>query len=94
MKEKAMENENLWGALWKEELVSIELKAALVLEEEKKEVEIKVIELEVKMSKSILEVVVRGMEEFKASSKIKDLNIAFDQKAFIKGLELCEDRVA
>ncbi|EHA8589390.1 hypothetical protein COCNU_scaffold009588G000010 [Cocos nucifera] len=54
--EKAMKNESLRRALWKEELISIGIKAALALEEEKKEVEIKVVELKVRMSKSILEV--------------------------------------
>ncbi|EHA8588720.1 hypothetical protein COCNU_scaffold006459G000030 [Cocos nucifera] len=34
------------------------------------------------------------MEEFKASSEMKDLNIALGQKAFIKGFELYEGRVA
>ncbi|EHA8589299.1 hypothetical protein COCNU_scaffold008928G000010 [Cocos nucifera] len=33
------------------------------------------------------------MEEFKASTKMKDLNIAFGQEAFIKGFELYEGRV-
>ncbi|EHA8587749.1 hypothetical protein COCNU_scaffold003121G000010 [Cocos nucifera] len=93
--EKATKNENLRGVLRKEELISIRLKAAFALEEEKKkEVEIKVIELEVKMSKSISEVAARAMEEFKASFKMKDLNIAFSQKAFIKGFELYEGNVA
>ncbi|EHA8586813.1 hypothetical protein COCNU_scaffold000979G000030 [Cocos nucifera] len=34
------------------------------------------------------------MEEFKVSSEMKDLNIAFSQEAFIEGFELCEGRVA
>ncbi|EHA8587458.1 hypothetical protein COCNU_scaffold002266G000010 [Cocos nucifera] len=34
------------------------------------------------------------MEEFKASSKMKDLNITFGQKALIKGFKLYEGRVA
>ena len=73
-----MENKILWRALRKEELISTRLKAALALEEkEKKEVKIKIAELEVRMSKSISEVTARAMEEFKASSKMKDLNIAF-----------------
>ncbi|EHA8586437.1 hypothetical protein COCNU_scaffold000378G000010 [Cocos nucifera] len=78
MEEKATENENLRKALWKEELISIGLKATLALEEEKKkEVEIKVTELEVKMSNSISEAAARAVEEFKASFEMKDLNIAF-----------------
>ncbi|EHA8591126.1 hypothetical protein COCNU_scaffold033979G000010 [Cocos nucifera] len=62
-------------------------------EEKKKEVEIKVAELEVRMLKSISKVATRAIEEFKASFEMKDLNIAFGQKMFIKGFELCEDRV-
>ena len=59
--------------LRKEELVSAGLKTALALEEEKKkEAKIKIAELKVKMSKSILEVAARAMEEFRASSKMKD----------------------
>ena len=42
------------------------------------------------MSKSISEVVAQAMEEFKTSSEMKDLNIAFSQKAFIKDFELYE----
>ncbi|EHA8588767.1 hypothetical protein COCNU_scaffold006570G000010 [Cocos nucifera] len=91
---KVAKNENIWRVLQKEELVSIGIKTALALEEEKKEAKIKVDELEVKMSKSILMAAARAMEEFKASSKIKDLNIAFSQKAFIKGFELYESRMA
>ena len=52
-----VENKNLQGALRKKELISVGLKAALTLEEEKKkEAKIKVIELKVKISKSISEV--------------------------------------
>ncbi|EHA8589317.1 hypothetical protein COCNU_scaffold009135G000010 [Cocos nucifera] len=92
--EKTVENESLRRALRKEKLISTELKATLALEEEKKkEAEIKIVELEVRMSKSISKATVRAMEEFMASSKM-DLNIAFDQKAFIKDFELYEGRVA
>ncbi|EHA8586564.1 hypothetical protein COCNU_scaffold000528G000020 [Cocos nucifera] len=76
--EKAAENEDLQGALRREELISTGLKAALILEEEKKEeAKIRVAKLEAQMSKSTLEVAARAMEEFKASSEMKDLNIAF-----------------
>ncbi|EHA8590675.1 hypothetical protein COCNU_scaffold022151G000010 [Cocos nucifera] len=54
--EKMAENENLRRALQKEELISTGLNAALALEEEKKkEADIKVTELKVKMSRSISE---------------------------------------
>ncbi|EHA8587413.1 hypothetical protein COCNU_scaffold002139G000010 [Cocos nucifera] len=76
--EKAVENESLQGALQNEELISIGLKATLILEEEKKkEAEIKVVELDVRTSKLILEVAAQAMEEFKISFEMKDLNIAF-----------------
>ncbi|EHA8587438.1 hypothetical protein COCNU_scaffold002235G000020 [Cocos nucifera] len=70
---------SLQGAL-KKEFVSIELKAALALEEErKKEAEIKVTELEARMAKSISEVMIQAVEEFKASSEMRNLNVEFGQ---------------
>ncbi|KAG1358602.1 hypothetical protein COCNU_08G000480 [Cocos nucifera] len=78
MGEKVVENENLQGVLQKEELILIELKAVLSLEEEKKEAEIKVAELEIRISKSILEVAARAVKELKASFEMKDLNITFN----------------
>ncbi|EHA8588519.1 hypothetical protein COCNU_scaffold005620G000010 [Cocos nucifera] len=77
MEEKMVENENPWRVLQKEELILAKLKTALALKEEKKEAEIKVTELKVKISKSISKATARTMEEFKASSEMKDLNIAF-----------------
>ncbi|KAG1358568.1 hypothetical protein COCNU_08G000140 [Cocos nucifera] len=69
-------------------------KAAIMkVEEKKKEAEIKVIKLEVRMLKSISEAAARAIKKLKASSEMKDLNITFDQKAFIKGIELCEGRM-
>ncbi|EHA8588084.1 hypothetical protein COCNU_scaffold004067G000020 [Cocos nucifera] len=95
MEEKAVENEDLQGVIWREEFISTRLKATLILEEEeKKKAKIRVIELEAQMSKYTLDTAAQAMEEFKASSEIKDLNIAFDQESFIKGFELCEGRVA
>ena len=34
------------------------------------------------------------MEEFKASSKMEDLQVQFGQDAFIKGFKLCQKKVA
>ncbi|EHA8586850.1 hypothetical protein COCNU_scaffold001055G000010 [Cocos nucifera] len=91
----AVKNESLCSALRKGEFISAGLKIVLALEEEeKKEAKVKVAELEAQISKSILEAVARAMEEFKTSFEIKDLNIAFNQKAFIKGFELYEGRIA
>ncbi|KAG1361341.1 hypothetical protein COCNU_09G008040 [Cocos nucifera] len=87
--------ESLQRALRKEELVSTGFKAALALEEEKKkEDKIKIVELEVRMSKSILEMATRVVEEFKASFEMKDLNIIFGQNVFIKDFKLYKGRVA
>ncbi|EHA8587067.1 hypothetical protein COCNU_scaffold001368G000010 [Cocos nucifera] len=92
--EKMMENESLHSALQKE-FVSIRLKTALPLEEERRqEAEGRVAGLEAQMLKSISETVARAMEDFKASPKMKDLNIAFGQQAFIKDFELYKGRVA
>ena len=34
------------------------------------------------------------MEEFKASSEMEDLKVQFGQDAFIKGFELCQEKMA
>ncbi|KAG1363918.1 hypothetical protein COCNU_11G007450 [Cocos nucifera] len=89
VEEKTAKNESLRSTLQKEEFVSIGLKTALTLEEEKKkEAKLKVVELEVQLAKSVSEVAAQAIEEFKTSFEMKDLNIAFSQKAFIKGFEL------
>ncbi|EHA8589083.1 hypothetical protein COCNU_scaffold007932G000020 [Cocos nucifera] len=78
MKEKVVEVMSLQGTLQKEELDSIELKATLALEEEKrKEAKGRAAELEAHEAKSASKVVAWAMEEFKASPKMKDLNITF-----------------
>ena len=33
------------------------------------------------------------VEEFKASAEMRDLNVKFGQEAFIKGFELCQEKV-
>ncbi|EHA8588573.1 hypothetical protein COCNU_scaffold005839G000010 [Cocos nucifera] len=93
--DKTTKIRSLQGTLRKEEFISARLKAALALEEErKKEAKIKVIELEAQMAKSFLKMMIQAMEEFKASSKMRNLNVEFGQQAFIKGFELCEGQVA
>ncbi|EHA8588520.1 hypothetical protein COCNU_scaffold005638G000010 [Cocos nucifera] len=73
------------GALHKEEFISTKLKATLTLEEERrKEVKNRVIQLETQMAKSISEVMTRAVEVFKTSLEIRNLNVEFGQKAFIK----------
>ena len=34
-----------------------------------------------------------AVEEFKASAEMRDLNVQFGQEAFIKGFELCQEKV-
>ena len=36
---------------------------------------------------------VLAVEEFKASTEMRDLNVQFGREAFIKGFELCQERV-
>ena len=36
---------------------------------------------------------VLAVEEFKASAEMRDLNVKFGQEAFIKGFELCQEKV-
>ncbi|KAG1360643.1 hypothetical protein COCNU_09G001060 [Cocos nucifera] len=92
--EKVQEDLRAEGVLRKE-FVSVELKAALALEEKrKKEAEIKVAKFEARMAKSILEVMIQTVKEFKASFKIRNLNVEFEQQTFIEGFKLCEGRVA
>ena len=35
-----------------------------------------------------------AVEEFKTSTEMRDLNVRFGQEAFIKGFELCQEKVA
>ncbi|EHA8587693.1 hypothetical protein COCNU_scaffold002989G000010 [Cocos nucifera] len=76
--EKPTEIGSLQGILHKEEFVSVRLKAALTLEEERKtEAENKVTELEARMAKLISEAMARAMEEFKTFFEIRNLNVKF-----------------
>ncbi|EHA8588032.1 hypothetical protein COCNU_scaffold003949G000010 [Cocos nucifera] len=93
--EKATNIESFQGVLRKEEFISVGVKATLALEvERKKEVENKVAELEARMAKLVLEVMTQAVEEFTASFETRNLNVEFDQEAFIKDFELCKCRVA
>ena len=81
--------------LRKEEFTSIGLKATLALEKERrKKAKVKVVELKDQTSRQILEAKIQAVKEFKVSSEMMDLNIAFSQEAFQKGYELWKDRVA
>ncbi|EHA8588285.1 hypothetical protein COCNU_scaffold004624G000010 [Cocos nucifera] len=95
MKEKVVKVEDLWKNLRKGELTSVDLQATLALEEERrKKAEARVGKLKDQASKQILKAKIQAVEQFKISSEIRDLNVAFGQEAFQKGYELCEDRVA
>ena len=48
-------------------------------EERRKKAEVKVGKLKDQASKQILEVKIQGVEEFKVSSKMRDMNVAFGQ---------------
>ena len=63
-------------------------------EERRKKSKNRIAKLETQMAKSISEAMTQAMEEFKASFKMRNLNIKFGQEAFIKDFELYEGRVA
>ncbi|EHA8587210.1 hypothetical protein COCNU_scaffold001580G000010 [Cocos nucifera] len=91
-KDKSTKIEVLQEALHKEKETSVELKATLNLkEEQRKKVEAKTIELKEQILRQVSEALVRAIEEFKVSSKMKDLNVKFGQEAFNKGYELYEE---
>ena len=95
MEEKTVEVGLLQEALWKGELILAWSQAALALEEERrKKAEVRIAKLKDETSRQILEAKVQVVEEFKISSEMMDLNIAFSEEAFQKGYEFCEDQVA
>ncbi|EHA8586990.1 hypothetical protein COCNU_scaffold001259G000090 [Cocos nucifera] len=92
VKKKAAKVEGLQEVLRKKELTSVGLKAALALEEERrKKAEAKIAELKDQTSRQISEAMIQMVEEFKVFYEMRDLNVAFSQKAFQKGFELCKD---
>ena len=106
LKEKIAEVLSLQEALEKERQTSSDLRTTL--EEERKNAEAEVSELNVQVFELkaqvfelkawipslISEAGARAVEEFKASSEMEDLKVQFDQDAFIKGFELCQEEVA
>ncbi|XP_073117994.1 uncharacterized protein [Elaeis guineensis] len=103
LEEKTAEALSLQEALEKEGQTSSDLRTALEEERKKAEAEISELkaqasELKVRVSKLkaripslISEAGARAVEEFKASSEMEDLKVQFDQDAFIKGFELCQE---
>ncbi|EHA8588729.1 hypothetical protein COCNU_scaffold006509G000010 [Cocos nucifera] len=95
IKEKAAEVGRLQDGLKKEKHTSVGLKAALALEEERrKKIEAKITELKEQVSRQILEAKAQAVEVFKVCSEMRDLNVKFNQEAFIKRFEFCKDRIA
>ena len=84
LKEKAVEVANLQEALEKEKQAS---------EEMVRKAEAEVANLTEQILVLISEARVLTVEEFKASAEMRDLNVKFGQEAFIKGFELCQEKV-
>ena len=91
LKEKIVEVASLQKALQKEGQTSADLRATL--KEERKKAEAEVSELKVQIPTLISKAMVRAVEEFKTSSEMRDLKVEFGQAAFIKGFELCQEKV-
>ena len=85
LKKKAAEVANLEEALEKEKQT---------LEEMVRKAEAEVTNLMEQISVLISEAMGLVVEEFKASTEMRDLNVRFGQEAFIKGFELCQEKVA
>ena len=64
------------------------------MEETTRKVEAEVANLIEQTPVLVSEARVLAVEEFKASIGMRDLNVQFGQEAFIKGFELCQERVA
>ncbi|XP_073113514.1 uncharacterized protein [Elaeis guineensis] len=106
LEEKIIKVLSLREVLEKEGHTSSDLRTALEEERGKAEAEIsrlraQVFKLKVQVFKLkawipslTSEAGARAVEEFKASSEMKDLKVQFGQDAFIKGFELCQEKVA
>ena len=92
LKEKAAEVVALQEALEKEKQAREEEKQTL--EETVRTVEAGVANLTEQISVLVSEARGLAVEEFKASAEMRDLNVWFGQEAFIKGFELCQEKVA
>ena len=64
------------------------------LEETVRKVEAEVANLAEQIPVLVSEARVLAVEEFKTSAEMRDLNVQFGQEAFIKGFELCQEKVA
>ena len=64
------------------------------MEESARKAKVEVANLSEQISVLVSEARVLAVEEFKASAEMRDLNVQFGQEAFIKGFELCQEKVA
>ena len=63
------------------------------MEESARKAEAEVANLAEQTSILISKARVLAVEEFKASAEMRDLKVQFGQEAFIKGFELCQEKV-
>ncbi|KAG1360541.1 hypothetical protein COCNU_09G000040 [Cocos nucifera] len=77
----------LQEALKREEQMSVDLRAALALEEERKK------EVEMNFAKKKRRAMEEAISTFKSLEEFRDIKVAFTQRAFIKGYDLCQSRV-
>ncbi|XP_073114046.1 uncharacterized protein [Elaeis guineensis] len=92
LKEKATEIATFQEALEKEKQ-ALE-KEKQISEETVRKAEAEVANLAEQIPVLVSEARVLAVEEFKASAEMRDLNVKFGQEAFIKGFELCQEKVA
>ena len=92
LKEKAAEVVTLQEALEKEKQAREEEKQTS--EETVRKAEAEVANLVEQISVLVSKARALAVEEFKASAEMRDLNVRFSQEAFIKGFELCQEKVA
>ena len=91
LKEKAVEVVTLQEALEREKQAL--KKEKQTSEEMVRKAEVEVTNLTEQILVLILEARVLAVEEFKASAEMRDPNVKFIQEAFIKGFELCQEKV-
>ena len=91
LKEKAAEVVTLQEALEKEKQALEKQKQTS--EETARKAEAEVTNLAEQIPVLISEARILAVEEFKASTEMRDLNVKFGQEAFIKGFELCQEKV-
>ena len=91
LKEKAAEVVALQEALEREKQAREEERQTL--EETMRKAKAEVTNLAEQTPVLVSEVRVLTVEECKASAEMRDLNIKFGQEAFIKGFELCQEKV-